>query len=268
MPVYDKPMVYYPLATLMLAGIREMLIVSTPNDEAAFRYLLGNGRHWGCSFEYAAQAHPNGIAEALVIARDFLGESPSALILGDNLFYGRGLSLQLQQAAERNLGATIFGYQVEDPAAYGVIGFDENGRTVSLEEKPAKPASRYAVTGLYFYDKRAPDIAAKLAPSARGELEITDLNRYYLENEMLTVECLGRGTTWLDLGTPRALFDASNFVRIIEQRQGLKIACPEEIAWRQGFIGNDELAALTEPLNGVEYGAYLQELLRGGFRDS
>ncbi|MEQ9662468.1 MAG: glucose-1-phosphate thymidylyltransferase RfbA [Parasphingopyxis sp.] len=263
MPVYDKPMVYYPLTTLMLAGIREILVVTTPHDAGAFRHLLGDGGQWGCRIDYAEQAAPNGIAEALLIARDFLDGAPSALILGDNLFYGQGLSGLLQKAAARDAGATIFGYQVGDPTAYGVIGFDAEGKPASIEEKPARPASRHAVTGLYLYDETAPDIAASLAPSQRGELEITDVNRHYLERGTLEVERLGRGTTWLDLGTPTALFDAANFVRIVEERQGLKIACPEEIAWRQGFIGDADLEALAAPLEGSEYGAYLHDLLSG-----
>ena len=257
LPVYDKPMIYYPLATLMSAGIRELLIITTPRDQTAFRDLLGSGRQWGVSFEYAVQDHPNGIAQALVIAEPFLAGAPSALILGDNIFYGANLSELLQSASARSSGATVFGYYVQDPERYGVVEFDAGGKVKELWEKPAKPPSNYAITGIYFYDSRAPALAKSLNPSARGELEITDLNRAYLEQGALHVERLGRGTAWLDTGTHNSLLDAGVFVRIIEERQGLKVACVEEIAWRQGFIDAGQLLKLAKPLEKSGYGEYL-----------
>jgi glucose-1-phosphate thymidylyltransferase len=262
LPVYDKPMIYYPLATLMLAGIREFLIITTPRDRTAFRALLGSGEQWGLTFEYAVQAEPNGIAQALVIAEPFLDGAPSALILGDNIFYGANLPELLQSASARAAGATVFGYYVQDPERYGVVEFDERGMVKELLEKPAKPPSNYAITGIYFYDTRAPSIAKSLAPSARGELEITDLNRVYLKHGELHVERLGRGTAWLDTGTHNSLLDAGVFVRIIEERQGLKVACVEEIAWRQGFIDAERLLALAKPLEKSGYGEYLVRIVR------
>ena len=248
LPVYDKPMIYYPLATLMSAGIREFLIITTPRDQTAFRDLLGRGEQWGVSFEYAVQAQPNGIAQALIIAEDFLDGAPSALILGDNIFYGANLSELLQSASARTAGATVFGYYVQDPERYGVVEFDTRGKVTDLLEKPTRPPSNYAVTGIYFYDNRASALAKSLQPSPRGELEITDLNRVYLRQGDLHVERLGRGTAWLDTGTHNSLLDAGVFVRIIEERQGLKVACVEEIAWRLGFIDAEQLLELAKPL--------------------
>jgi glucose-1-phosphate thymidylyltransferase len=262
LPVYDKPMIYYPLATLMLAGIREFLIITTPRDQSAFRDLLGSGEQWGIRFEYAVQAQPNGIAQALIIAEPFLDGAPSALILGDNIFYGANLSELLQSASGRTAGATVFGYTVQDPERYGVVAFDADGRVSELLEKPARPPSNYAVTGIYFYDTRASALAKSLAPSPRGELEITDLNRAYLKLGSLHVEKLGRGTAWLDTGTHNSLLDAGVFVRIIEERQGLKVACVEEIAWRQGFIDDAQLIGLAKPLEKSGYGEYLARILR------
>ena len=262
LPVYDKPMIYYPLATLMLAGIREFLIITTPRDQCAFRDLLGSGQQWGIRFEYAVQAQPNGIAQALIIAEPFLDGAPSALILGDNIFYGANLSELLKSASDRTAGATVFGYTVQDPERYGVVAFDARGKVSELLEKPARPPSNYAVTGIYFYDTRASALAKSLAPSARGELEITDLNRAYLKLGALHVEKLGRGTAWLDTGTHNSLLDAGVFVRIIEERQGLKVACVEEIAWRQGFIDDEQLVALAKPLEKSGYGEYLARILR------
>jgi glucose-1-phosphate thymidylyltransferase len=262
LPVYDKPMIYYPLATLMAAGIREYLIITTPRDQTAFRDLLGSGEKWGISFEYAVQAEPNGIAQALIIAEPFLAGAPSALILGDNIFYGANLSDLLQSASRRTDGATVFGYYVQDPERYGVVQFDAGGKVVDLLEKPVKPPSNYAVTGIYFYDERASEITRSIKPSARGELEITDLNRAYLRNGSLSVERLGRGTAWLDTGTHNSLLDAGVFVRIIEERQGLKVACVEEVAWRMGFIGSDQLRSLATPLQKSGYGEYLLRILR------
>ena len=262
MPVYDKPMIYYPLSTLMLAGIREVLIITTPEDQAAFRNLLGDGSEWGMSFEFAAQPSPDGLAQAFHIGADFVGDRPSALVLGDNIFHGHGLPELLRNADERKTGASVFGYYVANPEAYGVAEFDASGSVVSLEEKPTQPKSHYAVTGLYFYDNTVVDRARDLQPSARGELEITDLNRLYLDDDALSVEIMGRGYAWLDTGTHGSLIDAGTYVRITEERQGLKICCPEEIAWRQGFIDDEQLARLAEPLKKSGYGIYLADLLK------
>jgi glucose-1-phosphate thymidylyltransferase len=262
LPVYDKPMIYYPLATLMFAGIREYLIITTPRDQPAFRELLGSGAQWGLSFEYVVQAVPNGIAQALILGESFLGGAPSALILGDNIFYGANLTSLLMSAAERDSGATVFGYYVQDPERYGVVQFDAEGRVTDLLEKPKSPPSNYAVTGIYFYDGRASGFAKALTPSLRGELEITDLNRAYLRIGELHVERLGRGTAWLDTGTHNSLLDAGAFVRIIEERQGLKVACVEEIAWRSGFINADQLVKLAKPLDKSGYGEYLLRIVK------
>jgi glucose-1-phosphate thymidylyltransferase len=262
LPVYDKPMIYYPLATLMAAGIREYLIITTSRDQTAFRDLLGSGEKWGISFDYAVQAEPNGIAQALLIAEKFLAGHPSALILGDNIFYGANLSDLLQTASLRTTGATVFGYYVNDPERYGVVQFDAQGKVVDLLEKPANPPSNYAVTGIYFYDDRASVITRSIKPSPRGELEITDLNRAYLREGNLSVERLGRGTAWLDTGTHNSLLDAGVFVRIIEERQGLKVACVEEVAWRMGFIDAAQLTRLASPLQKSGYGEYLLRMLR------
>jgi len=262
LPVYDKPMIYYPLAALMSAGIREYLIITTPRDQAAFRDLLGSGAQWGVSFEYVVQEVPNGIAQALILGESFLDGAPSALILGDNIFYGANLTALLQSTSRRESGATVFGYYVLDPERYGVVQFDAQGRVTDLLEKPASPPSNYAVTGLYFYDARASAFAKALAPSPRGELEITDLNRAYLNIGELHVEKLGRGTAWLDTGTHNSLLDAGVFVRIIEARQGLKVACVEEIAWRSGFIDAEQLVKLARPLEKSGYGEYLLRIVR------
>jgi glucose-1-phosphate thymidylyltransferase len=267
LPVYDKPMIYYPLSTLMLAGIREILVISTPADLPRFRQLLGDGTQWGMSFSFAEQPEPNGLAQAFVIGRPFIGSHPSALILGDNIFYGTGLIEQLQRASARRSGATVFGYHVSDPERYGVAELDRDGRVVSIEEKPAVPRSRYAVTGLYFYDDAVADIAATLRPSARGEYEITDVNLEYLRRGTLNMELMSRGTAWLDTGTHDSLHDASSFVATIEKRQGLKIASPEEIAWRMGYVDDGQLDALAGALGKSGYGEYLRTLLRAG-RDS
>lgn len=261
MPVYDKPLIYYPLATLMLAGIRDILVISTPDDLPRFQQLLDDGTQWGLSFSYAAQPRPDGLAQALIIASDFLAGAPSALVLGDNVFYGHDLSETLQNAGSRPQGATIFAYHVGNPRAYGVVEFDSEGRAVSLEEKPVRPRSAYAVTGLYFYDGHAPAYARDIRPSARGELEITDLNRCYLTAGNLQVDVLGRGTAWLDTGTHGDLLAAAQFIQTIEERQGLKVACPEEIAYRMGYIGADDLARLAGPLEKSGYGAYLRRIL-------
>jgi glucose-1-phosphate thymidylyltransferase len=262
LPVYDKPMIYYPLATLMSAGIREYLIITTPRDREAFRDLLGSGAQWGLSFEYIVQPEPNGIAQALILGETFLEGGPSALILGDNIFYGANLTALLQSAARREAGATVFGYYVQDPERYGVVQFDAQGRVTDLLEKPKSPPSNYAVTGVYFYDERASAFAKALKPSLRGELEITDLNRAYLGIGDLHVERLGRGTAWLDTGTHNSLLDAGMFVRIVEERQGLKIACVEEIAWRSGFIDSAHLVKLAEPLAKSGYGEYLLRIVK------
>ena len=261
LPVYDKPMIYYPLATLMLAGIREFLIISTPRDHAAFKDLLGSGEQWGIRFEYVVQEVPNGIAQALILGETFLNGAPAALILGDNIFYGANLTGLLQSAAQRERGATVFGYYVQDPERYGVVQFDAHGKVTDLLEKPKVPPSNYAVTGIYFYDERASALAKSLAPSSRGELEITDLNRAYLKLGELHLERLGRGTAWLDTGTHNSLLDAGVFVRIIEERQGLKVACVEEIAWRSGFIDVDQLVKLAKPLEKSGYGEYLLRIV-------
>ncbi len=257
MPVYDKPMIYYPLSVLMLAGIREILIITTPRDQDAFRALLGDGAQWGVSFVYEAQPSPGGLAQAFHIGADFLAGGPSALILGDNIFYGNLLANLLTRANSRRRGATVFAYHVVDPERYGVVSFDDDGRAETLEEKPAHPKSNYAVTGLYFYDERAADFARSISPSARGELEITDVNRLYLEAGALNVEVMGAGFAWLDTGTPASLLDAAMFTRIIEDRQGLKICCPEEIAWRMGFIDGAALGNLGRAMGSSAYGAYL-----------
>ncbi|MCW2391621.1 glucose-1-phosphate thymidylyltransferase [Sphingobium sp. B1D7B] len=263
MPVYDKPMIYYPLSVLIMAGIREIMIITTPHDQAAFQALLGDGRALGLDLHYAVQPEPRGLAQAYHIGADFVGTDPSALILGDNIFYGHGLTELLQAANARDQGATVFGYNVSDPTAYGVVSFDADGKAQTIEEKPAQPKSNYAVTGLYFYDGQAVERASGLAPSARGELEITDLNRVYLEAGELNVELMGRGYAWLDTGTHGSLIDAANYVRITEERQGLKICCPEELCWRMGFIDDAQLLEIAEPLRKSGYGEYLLKLLDG-----
>jgi glucose-1-phosphate thymidylyltransferase len=262
LPVYDKPMVYYPLSTLMLAGIRDILLISTPQDTPRFAELLGDGSEWGLAISYAVQPNPEGLAQAFIIGRDFVGRDPSCLVLGDNIFYGHDLSGQLERAAGRTGGATVFAYPVKDPERYGVAEFDAAGKVVSLEEKPKVPKSRYAVTGIYFYDNRVLDIAATMKPSARGELEITDVNRRYLETGDLSVEVMGRGTAWLDTGTHESLLEAAQFIETIERRQGLKVSCPEEIAWRQGWIDAAQVERLAGPMKKNAYGQYLLDVLR------
>jgi glucose-1-phosphate thymidylyltransferase len=264
LPIYDKPMIYYPLSTLMLAGIRDILIISTPQDTPRFEQLLGNGNAWGLNLDYAVQATPDGLAQAFIIGKEFIGHGASALVLGDNIFYGHDLQAQLEKATLQEQGATVFAHHVQDPERYGVVTFDAQGRATGLEEKPVKPESNYAVTGLYFYDNQVIDFAADLLPSARGELEITDLNRIYLERGQLDVEIMGRGYAWLDTGTHESLIEASNFIQTIERRQGLKVCCPEEIAYRKGFIDAVQLEKLAQPLVKSGYGQYLQRLLKDG----
>ncbi len=261
LPVYDKPMIYYPLTTLMFAGIRDILIISTPQDTPRFEQLLGDGSQWGLNLSYAVQDSPDGLAQAFIIGRDFIGDSSCALVLGDNLFYGHGFPEVLEAAAKKQQGATVFAYRVNDPERYGVVEFDGQGRAISLEEKPSQPKSKYAVTGLYFYDNRVIDIAAGLRPSPRGELEITEINQYYLDADQLEVSVMTRGYAWLDTGTHESLLEASQFIETIERRQGLKIACPEEVAWSKGYISNEQLKSLAHPLRNNAYGEYLLSLL-------
>lgn len=261
MPVYDKPMIYYPLATLMQAGIREILIITTPEDAPVYKSLLGDGHQWGLEIQYAQQPRPEGLAQAFLIGEDFIGDSRVCLILGDNIFYGNRIEETLKSAVEQEQGASVFAYYVNDPERYGVVVLDAENHAVDLEEKPAKPKSHYAVTGLYMYDNDVVEIAKSIRPSARGELEITDVNKTYLERRQLRVELFDRGTAWLDTGTIQSLLDAANFIRVLEERQGLKIACPEEIAYRQGFIDKDQLCELAEPLIKSGYGQYLMQLI-------
>ncbi len=264
LPVYDKPMIYYPLTTLMLAQVRDVLLITTPHEQALFQRLLGDGSQWGMSLRYAVQPSPDGLAQAFIIGRDFIDGRSSCLVLGDNIFYGHDLSTALQRTSQRTEGATIFGYRVSDATQYGVVEFDADGRAIGIEEKPSAPRSNYAVTGLYFYDQRVCDIAASIKPSARGELEITDVNRRYLEHGQLNVEILGRGTAWLDTGSHESLLQAGQFIETIEQRQGLKVACPEEIAWRLGWIDDAQVERLAAPLLKTAYGRYLRAMLSEG----
>jgi len=264
LPVYDKPMIFYPLSVLMLAGIREVLVINTPHEQSMFQRLLGDGSQWGIKIEYAVQPSPDGLAQAFLIGREFIAGQPSCLVLGDNIFYGHGLTELLQRASLRERGATVFGYWVRDPERYGVAEFDQDHRVIGLEEKPAKPKSNYAVTGLYFYDERVCDFAASLKPSARGELEITDLNRCYLEDGSLMLEQLGRGYAWLDTGTHESMMDAGNYIATVENRQGLKVCCPEEIAFQNGWIGAEQVRELAKPLAKTGYGQYLLQMLQQG----
>ncbi|MES9899593.1 MAG: glucose-1-phosphate thymidylyltransferase RfbA [Sedimenticola sp.] len=262
MPVYDKPMIYYPLSVLMLSGIREVLIITTPADQQAFINLLGDGSQWGMVISYTVQPSPDGLAQAFLLGEEFIGNDPVSLVLGDNIFFGHGMDALLSSATERKSGATVFGYYVKDPERYGVVSFDDKGKAVNLEEKPAHPKSNYAVTGLYFYDNDVVDIAKSIEPSPRGELEITDVNKVYLERGTLNVQVMGRGFAWLDTGTHDSLLSAANFIQVVEERQGLKIACPEEIAYRMGYINAEQLAGLAQPLSKNGYGQYLLDLLR------
>ena len=264
MPVYDKPMIYYPLATLMQSGIRDILIITSPRDQLAYADLLGDGSQWGINLQYTIQASPDGLAQAFLLGEDFIGQSPVCLVLGDNIFYGAGLTSKLRRAAQRSDGASVFAYYVHDPERYGVVEFDAEGRAIGIEEKPDAPRSHYAVTGLYFYDNDVISVAKGITPSARGELEITDVNRHYLEQGSLQVEVMGQGTAWLDTGTHQSLLDAGNFIRVIEERQGLKVACLEEIAYRLGYITADEVLALAAPLVKSGYGAYLETMVSEG----
>ena len=264
MPVYDKPMIYYPLATLMQSGIRDVLVITTPRDQLAYADLLGDGSQWGIRIQYTVQASPDGLAQAFLLGEDFIGQSPVCLVLGDNIFYGAGFTSKLRRAAQRTEGASVFAYYVHDPERYGVVEFDAEGRAIGIEEKPDAPRSHYAVTGLYFYDNDVVSVAKGITPSPRGELEITDVNRHYLEQGSLQVEVMGQGTAWLDTGTHQSLLDAGNFIRVIEERQGLKVACLEEIAYRLGYITADEVLALAAPLVKSGYGAYLETMVSEG----
>ena len=264
MPVYDKPMIYYPLATLMQSGIRDILVITTPRDQLAYADLLGDGNQWGINIQYTVQASPDGLAQAFLLGENFVGQDPVCLVLGDNIFYGAGFTTKLKRAAQRTMGASVFAYYVQDPERYGVVEFDAEGRAIGIEEKPAQPRSHYAVTGLYFYDNDVVAIAKDIKPSPRGELEITDVNRRYLEQGTLQVELMGQGTAWLDTGTHQSLLDAGNFIRVIEERQGLKVACLEEIAYRLGYIDAEQVLALAAPLIKSGYGAYLETMVSDG----